>query len=98
MLYGQRRLKAWANWASAAIGSRFVLESATKIKIRIISTIKCYFWLYSPNSWEFRTICQLATCHDRGPYIGLDSADLSSFRALGSEDLQSHLTLEDRNL
>ncbi|GFT40430.1 hypothetical protein TNCV_1646341 [Trichonephila clavipes] len=40
-----------------------------KIIIRIISTAKCYFWLYSPPNWEFRTICQLATGDDRRPRI-----------------------------
>ncbi|GFU64880.1 putative DD41D transposase [Trichonephila clavipes] len=43
------------------------LLSLNKITIRIISTVKCYFQLYSPKNKEFRTICQLATCDDRRP-------------------------------
>ncbi|GFV67578.1 hypothetical protein TNCV_4622581 [Trichonephila clavipes] len=32
--------------------------------------MKCCFQLYSPNSWGFRTISQLATCDDRRPRTG----------------------------
>ncbi|GFW11770.1 hypothetical protein TNCV_1083161 [Trichonephila clavipes] len=70
----QGRLKAWANWdrASATMGasSRSRL-SLNEIMIRIISTVKGYFRLYSPKNWEFWTICQLAKCDDRRSCIGL---------------------------
>ncbi|GFV96140.1 uncharacterized protein TNCV_1871001 [Trichonephila clavipes] len=52
----------------ASSRSRFSLQ---KIEIRIMSAVKCCFWLYSPKNWEFRTICQQPTCDDRGPCIGL---------------------------
>ncbi|GFT79239.1 hypothetical protein TNCV_2766641 [Trichonephila clavipes] len=39
----------------------------SKIIIRICSTVRCYFRLYSPKNWEFRTICQLSTRDDRHP-------------------------------
>ncbi|GFV41438.1 hypothetical protein TNCV_5048431 [Trichonephila clavipes] len=42
-----------------------------KIMIRIISTDKCFFPLYSPKNWEYWTICQLVTCDDRHPCIDL---------------------------
>ncbi|GFX87461.1 hypothetical protein TNCV_1329961 [Trichonephila clavipes] len=41
--------------------SRFGLN---KIKIRIISTVKCHLRLYSPRNWEFRMLCQLAIICD----------------------------------
>ncbi|GFX46899.1 hypothetical protein TNCV_4040442 [Trichonephila clavipes] len=58
--------------ASAAIGasSRSRL-SPNKIVIRIVSTVKCYFRLYSPKNWEFRTRCQLDTCDDRRSCTGV---------------------------
>ncbi|GFV78563.1 hypothetical protein TNCV_1888691 [Trichonephila clavipes] len=43
-----------------------------KIIIRINSKVKCCLQLYSQKNWEFRTICQLATCDDRRPRTGLD--------------------------
>ncbi|GFW99768.1 hypothetical protein TNCV_3419971 [Trichonephila clavipes] len=46
--------------------------SLNKITIGIIPTVKCYIRLYSAKNWEFRTTCQLATCDDRRPCIGLD--------------------------
>ncbi|GFX15595.1 uncharacterized protein TNCV_2130831 [Trichonephila clavipes] len=66
------RLKAWVNCASATTraSSRSRL-SLNKIIIGIISTVKCYFRLYSPKNWEFRTICQLTTYDDRRPCISL---------------------------
>ncbi|GFV85423.1 hypothetical protein TNCV_3772471 [Trichonephila clavipes] len=71
----QRRLKAWTNWSRAqGLGghnrgfSRSRL-SFSKITIRIISTVKCYFRLYSLKSWEFRTMGQLTTSDDRRPCI-----------------------------
>ncbi|GFW38109.1 hypothetical protein TNCV_835481 [Trichonephila clavipes] len=72
----QECLKAWVNWARAqdlsrnGASSRLRL-SLNKIMIQIILTIKCYFWSYSPKNWEFWSICQLATCDDRHPGIGL---------------------------
>ncbi|GFV45491.1 hypothetical protein TNCV_5124371 [Trichonephila clavipes] len=45
--------------------------SLNKIMIRIISTVKCYFRLYYPKNWNFRTIYQQATCDDRLPCISL---------------------------
>ncbi|GFX95642.1 hypothetical protein TNCV_4885681 [Trichonephila clavipes] len=42
-----------------------------KIIIRRISTVQCYFQLYSLKNWEFRTICQLATCDNRCPSTDL---------------------------
>ncbi|GFX77992.1 hypothetical protein TNCV_971471 [Trichonephila clavipes] len=45
--------------------------SLNKITIRIISTVNCYFRLHSPKNWEFRMICQLATCDDCLPCLGL---------------------------
>ncbi|GFV77458.1 DUF4817 domain-containing protein [Trichonephila clavipes] len=52
-------------------GPRLVLNSAlVRSRIRIISTVKCYFRLDSPKNWEFRTMCQLATCDDRRPKTG----------------------------
>ncbi|GFX21140.1 hypothetical protein TNCV_4367191 [Trichonephila clavipes] len=47
-------------------------RSRLKIMIRIISIVKCYFRLYSPKNWEFRTICQLVTCENLPPCIGQD--------------------------
>ncbi|GFS68033.1 hypothetical protein TNCV_1362571 [Trichonephila clavipes] len=67
----QGRLKTGVQ-GSATMGapSRSQL-SLNEIIIRIISTVKCYFRLSTPNKWEFRTTCQLATCDDRRPCIGL---------------------------
>ncbi|GFV40428.1 hypothetical protein TNCV_2535961 [Trichonephila clavipes] len=70
------RLKAKANWACAqglspmgpSSHSRLCLNKAM---VRIISTVKCYFRLHYPKNWEFRTICQLATCGDHRPRTGL---------------------------
>ncbi|GFW87920.1 hypothetical protein TNCV_1360231 [Trichonephila clavipes] len=45
-------------------------HSLNKIMIRIISTDKCYYRLHYTKNWRFQTICQLATCEDRGPCIG----------------------------
>ncbi|GFS52071.1 hypothetical protein TNCV_1104891 [Trichonephila clavipes] len=57
---------------SAAIGASPRLRlKLNKIIIRLMSTVKCYFRLYSPKNWEFRTICQLVTCNDRRPRTGL---------------------------
>ncbi|GFX64317.1 hypothetical protein TNCV_1500411 [Trichonephila clavipes] len=58
--------------ASTAMGalSRSQL-SLNKIVIRIISTAKYHFRLYSSKGSEFWTICQLATCDDRRPRIDL---------------------------
>ncbi|GFU74033.1 hypothetical protein TNCV_1641591 [Trichonephila clavipes] len=58
--------------ASATMGasSRSRL-SLNKIIIRIISTVKCYSWLYSPKNWEFWSLCQLATCDNRHLRTGL---------------------------
>ncbi|GFV40430.1 hypothetical protein TNCV_2535981 [Trichonephila clavipes] len=45
--------------------------SLDKIIIRIISTVKCYFRLYSLKKWEFWTKCQQPTCDDRRPCADL---------------------------
>ncbi|GFV41728.1 transposable element Tcb2 transposase [Trichonephila clavipes] len=50
--------------------SRFRL-GLNKIMIPKISTVKYFFRLYSPKNWKHWTICQLATCDDRRPCIGL---------------------------
>ncbi|GFS68036.1 hypothetical protein TNCV_1362591 [Trichonephila clavipes] len=58
--------------ASATMGalSRSRL-SLNKIMIPITSVVKCYFWLHSSKNCELQTTCQLATCDDRHPCIGL---------------------------
>ncbi|GFX20668.1 hypothetical protein TNCV_4270001 [Trichonephila clavipes] len=65
---GQGHLKACANWTPTSSRSRLSLN---KIIIRITSKVNRYFRLYSPNNLEFWTICQLTTCDDRRPCLGL---------------------------
>ncbi|GFW77500.1 hypothetical protein TNCV_2498921 [Trichonephila clavipes] len=36
-------------------------QLSLNIMIRMISSVRFYFQLYSPKNWEFRAICQLAT-------------------------------------
>ncbi|GFT17090.1 uncharacterized protein TNCV_4738221 [Trichonephila clavipes] len=67
----QGRLKAWDSWTKGLGHNRGPRLGLNKITIRIISTVKCYFLSYSLKNWEFRTLCQLATCDDRRPCIGL---------------------------
>ncbi|GFT77103.1 hypothetical protein TNCV_1099751 [Trichonephila clavipes] len=67
------RLKAWVNWAQGLVTMGAPSHSRlglNKIMIRIVSTVKYNFRLNSPKNWEFRSICQLATCDDRPPCIG----------------------------
>ncbi|GFX43002.1 calcium-activated chloride channel regulator 2 [Trichonephila clavipes] len=51
-------------------GSHLIL-SLNKITIRIISTVKCYFRLYSPKNWEFWTTVNWLQCDDCRPCTGL---------------------------
>ncbi|GFV35421.1 hypothetical protein TNCV_3204531 [Trichonephila clavipes] len=68
LMWAMGRFKAWDNGARASSRPQLGLET---IIIRILSKVKCYFLLYSPNNWEFWTICQLATCDDRHPRASL---------------------------
>ncbi|GFV88734.1 hypothetical protein TNCV_3354861 [Trichonephila clavipes] len=36
-----------------------------------VTKVRCYFLLYSPKNWEFRTICQLDICDDHRPRADL---------------------------
>ncbi|GFV54599.1 DUF4817 domain-containing protein [Trichonephila clavipes] len=67
------RLKSWTNWVWAqGLGhNRNHHFGLNKNMIRKISRAKCYFWLYTPKNWEFRTIYRLAACNDRHPCTGL---------------------------
>ncbi|GFT47168.1 hypothetical protein TNCV_3748051 [Trichonephila clavipes] len=56
---------------TTGLGSRASARSRLSLILLIISAVKCYFRLYSPRNWKFRTIYQLATCDDRLPRIGL---------------------------
>ncbi|GFU24119.1 hypothetical protein TNCV_2007121 [Trichonephila clavipes] len=43
--------------------------SMNKIIVRIFSTVKCCFWLYSPKNWKFWTLWQLAAWDHHHPCI-----------------------------
>ncbi|GFW45340.1 uncharacterized protein TNCV_4734471 [Trichonephila clavipes] len=80
---GPRALTAMEPSSSSRLGFN-------KIKIRIISTVKCYFRLYSSKNWGFRTICQLATCDDSRPCtsLGLPPYTSSAHRNFSREGIQ----------
>ncbi|GFT13916.1 hypothetical protein TNCV_2615621 [Trichonephila clavipes] len=64
--------------------------------IRIISTVKCYFRLYSPENGEIRNICQLVTCDDHRPYVShhtpsLPVANMKFFQQDGGSRIESPL-------
>ncbi|GFX51954.1 hypothetical protein TNCV_3063711 [Trichonephila clavipes] len=69
--FERRCLNAWANWVQGLGHNGGLVLDLHEIMIRIISTLECYFRLYSPKNWEFQTISKLATCNDRRPCIGL---------------------------
>ncbi|GFV82431.1 uncharacterized protein TNCV_3982241 [Trichonephila clavipes] len=51
-----------------------------RIMIRIISTVKCYFRLYSSKNWKFLTICQLVSCDDHRQSTGLSQPSYTIIR------------------